>query len=418
MGIFRNKKKEKSDGTKLQMITSYKETFYSWDGKLYKSDILRSCIRPKVQAIGKLKPKHIRKNKNGKIEIDPNINMHFLLNEPNPLMTSQQFQEKVANQYYFNNNAFILKVRNEDGIVIQLYPIPCVMVESQVKDDILYYIFTLRKGKRMVVPKENIIHLKRDYDEDDIFGTSPAPALTELMDMVGTIDQGIVKAIKNSAAIRWLLKFTNSMRPEDVKKNVENFVKNYLQYDTETFGAAGVDSKSDAIRIEPKDYVPNALIQERIHKRLLQFCNTNEKIVMSNWTEDEWNAFYESEIEPFAIQLGQVYTIELFKRSDRLNNYIVFEASNLMCASMSTKLNFVSLVDRGALLPDEWREMFNLPPVPGGDKPIRRLDTQVVDLIEKMLDKMDDKNYAYVTECIKDLIKTTERREEVIEAQN
>ena len=39
----------------------------------------------------------------------------------------------------------------------------------------------------------------------------------------------------------------------------------------------------------------------------------------------------------------------------------------------------VAMVDRGALTPNEWRQMFNLAPVEGGDKPIRRLDTAPTD---------------------------------------
>jgi len=45
---------------------------------------------------------------------------------------------------------------------------------------------------------------------------------------------------------------------------------------------------------------------------------------------------------------------------------------------MQTKLNLAQMVDRGALTPNEWREVFNLVPVSGGDVPIRRLDTAVV----------------------------------------
>ena len=48
-------------------------------------------------------------------------------------------------------------------------------------------------------------------------------------------------------------------------------------------------------------------------------------------------------------------------------------------ASNSTKLAMVAMVDRGALTPNEWRFIFNLAPVEGGDVPIRRLDTAAVD---------------------------------------
>ena len=62
MGFFKKKKlkNEKADKNILQMVTTYGEHFYSWNGRLYDSDIVRSCIRPKVKAIGKLAGKHIR----------------------------------------------------------------------------------------------------------------------------------------------------------------------------------------------------------------------------------------------------------------------------------------------------------------------------------------------------------------------
>lgn len=139
------------------------------------------------------------------------------------------------------------------------------------------------------------------------------------MECVGYIDQGIVKAIKNSGIIRWLLKFTSSMRPEDVKTNVEQFVKNYLAIETDTFGAAGVDAKVDAKQIEAKDYVPNASQTDRITDRIYSFFNTNKHIVQSDWNEDQWTAYYEAEIEPVAIQLGKELTTKLFSpRRERL----------------------------------------------------------------------------------------------------
>ena len=36
------------------------------------------------------------------------------------------------------------------------------------------------------------------------------------------------------------------------------------------------------------------------------------------------------------------------------------------------------MVDRGSMTPNEWRITLNLGPIEGGDKPIRRLDTAVV----------------------------------------
>lgn len=397
-----------SSGETVKMITVRGDSFYSWNGKIYESDIVRACIRPKVKAIGKLVGKHIRDDpREGGLKVNPEANIRFLLSEPNPYMTGQQMQEKVANQLCLNNNAFILMVRDENGKPMQLYPIPCVSAEAKYNaQGELFLKFLYNNGKTGIFRYTDIIHLKQDYNESDIFGTSPAPALTQLMELVGTIDQGIVKAIKNSSVIRWLISFKQSMREEDIKKYVQNFVDNYLSVESTTFGAAGVDAKADVQRIEPKDYVPNAEQSEKIIDRIYSFFGTNKKIVQSDYNEDEWNAYYEAEIEPVVVQLHQTYTTALFSRRERgCGNRIVFEANNLQCASLTTKLAFVAMVDRGAMLPNEWRGTMNLAPIEGGDQPIRRLDTQVVNMLEGMLNKMNGENYREMATLMGQLLK-------------
>lgn len=228
-----------------------------------------------------------------------------------------------------------------------------------------------------------------------------------MMEVIGTIDKGIVRAIKNSGVVRWLLKYTASMRDEDIKRNVQSFVDNYLAVETDSFGAAGVDSKADVQRIEPKDYVPNAAITDRTIERIYSFFNTNKKIVQSAYNEDEWTAYYEAEIEPVVVQMHQTYTVRIFSRKERgFGNRITFEANNLQCASLTTKLAFQAMVDRGAMTPNEWRATMNMAPVPGGDKPIRRLDTQVVNMLEDCLNKMNQENYVQMTNVMGQILKS------------
>lgn len=408
-----------SAGQTLKMVTLRGESFFSWDGKLYESDIVRACIRPKVKAIGKLIGKHIRDDpKTGGIKVNPDANIRFILSEPNPYMTGQQLQEKVANQLCLNNNAFILVVRDENGKPLQLYPVPCVSVEAKYNDDgELFLKFLYTSGKTGIFRYSDVIHLKQDYNENDIFGTSPAPVLSGLMTLIGTIDQGIVRAIKNSSVIRWLISFKQSMRDEDIKRYVQNFVDNYLSVESTTFGAAGVDAKADVQRIEPKDYVPNALQSEKIIDRIYSFFGTNRKIVQSDYTEDEWTAYYEAEIEPVVVQLYQTYTVALFSRRERgCGNRIVFEANNLQCASLTTKLAFQAMVDRGAMTPNEWRETMNLAPIEGGDQPIRRLDTQVVNLLENMLRKVNSENCMQMAAVMLELLRTGGKGEDEVQS--
>lgn len=382
---LRNKEPTQQAQTKFQLVTERGNGFYAWNGKIYQSDIVRAATRPKVKAIGKLVAKHIRQTvlKDGtrKLEVNPEVYIRFLLEEPNSYMTGQKLQEKLASQLILNNNAFALIIRDEFGYPAEIYPIPAVSAEAVYdKNYVLYLKFVFANGKIYTFPYADIIHLRQDFNNNDIFGDPIAPALAPLMEIVTTTDQGIVKAIKNGGIIRWLLKFMTSMRPEDRKREAEEFAANFLSIESSGTGVAAVDSKADAQQIDPKDYVPNATQMDRTTQRIYALFNTNQKIVQSEYDENGWNAYYEAEIEPVVIELSNEYTRKIFSRRERgFGNRILFEAANLATASMQTKLNLVQFVDRGIMTPNEVREVFNLTPIEGGDAPIRRLDTRPID---------------------------------------
>lgn len=380
MGLFNRKQKNVSTEAVYKMITDTGNGFYAWNGKLYQSDIVRACIKPKTKAIGKLIAKHVRETitEDGKkIDINPVPYIRFLLEEPNEYMSGQVMLEKVANQLALNNNAFILILRDSFDRPIGLYPIPCASVEA-IYDaaGTLKLKFYMMNGKIMTFPYSEIIHIRDDFFHNDVFGDNPAEALTQIMNVVGMLDQGIINAVKNGGVIRWLLKYTQSLRPEDLKENAQNFVDNYLSMSTNTMGVAATDSKAEAVQVKPNDYVPNAAQTDRQTKRIYDFFNTNEKIVNSTYTEDEWIAYYEAVIEPIAEQLSNEFTRKIFTRKERsYGNRIIFESSNLTYASMDTKLQLVQYVDRGVMTPNEVRYYLNLAPIDGGDVALLRKDT-------------------------------------------
>ena len=168
MGLFsrffksRGSVNNSSSSDRFEFVTETVNGYYSWHGKLYQSDVIRSCVRPKAKAVGKLVAKHIRENSEG-LKINPEPYMRFLLEEPNPYMTGQMMQEKLATQLALNNNAFALIVRDEFDYARQLYPITCTFVEA-IHDvsGMLYLKFTLKNGRTMKVPYSDIIHLRRD----------------------------------------------------------------------------------------------------------------------------------------------------------------------------------------------------------------------------------------------------------------
>lgn len=380
MEIFK-KKNQTVTVSRYKMVTEQGDGFYSYNGNLYASDIVRSCIRPKTQAIGKAVAKHVRKD-DTTTQINPEVYIRFLLEEPNPYMPGQMLQEKMANQLALNNNAFALIERDNNGLATAIYPINSNAVEALENNQGEIFLRFLIKSKYYTFRYTDIVHLRRDFNDNDIFGENPAKALTQLMEVVNTTDQGVVKAIRNSNIIKWLLKFNNVLREEDIKRQTKEFVDSFLSIDSETSGAAATDAKFDAQQVEPKNYIPNPLQTKGTIDRIYSFFNTNENIVQSSYNEDQWISYYEAEIEPVLIQMSNEFTRKVFSRRERgFGNKIVFESSNLNFASMQTKLNLVQFVDRGIMNPDEVREILNMAPIPDGlgQVYIRRLDTREIE---------------------------------------
>lgn len=371
---------ETTTATGFKLVTDRGNGVYTWDGQLYQSDLVRSCIRPFAVACGKAVPKHLRGHGDA-LKTNPEPYMRFLLEEPNPYMSMQQLLEKLARQRELNNNAFALITRDADDYPTGIYPINAANVEA-IYDDAgnLYLRFLMLNGKLYTFPYSDIIHLRQDFGVNDIFGTPPGESLTVLMQMIGTIDSSLVAAVKNGGVIRWLLKYETSMRPEDLEKNAADFAKTYLSTENAGTGVAAIDNKATATQITPTDYVPNSAMNAAAVKRLYAYFGTNEKIITSSYTEDEWNAYYEAKIEPFLIDFSNEMSRKVFTRRERgLENRIVCESSNLAYASMKTKLSLSAMVDRGAMTPNEWRDVLNMVSLPGGDEPIRRLDTAAIE---------------------------------------
>lgn len=365
---------------RVKLITEEGGWYRAWDGSLYQSDIVRSAIRPKSKAIGKLTAMHIRETA-GELKVNPEPYIRMLLEEPNPYSGGQMFRERLATLVQLNNNAFAQIIRDQDGLPAQMYIIPAVTAEATVTDDgQLWMRFRLSNGKALELPYSDVIHIRDDYADHDVFGMPKAEALRALLEVINATDQSIVQAVKRSAFIRWLLKFRQQLRADDIKKFVEDFSRDYLSLENET----GILPQDGRFEVEPlrdggQQFVPPSPLQQRAVERIYSFFRVNEAIVQAKYDENQWLAYYEAEIAPLAQQMSEEFTRKLFSRRERgFGNRIVFDATALTFASMRTKLGLVQMVDRGALTPNEWRRILNLPPIEGGDQPIRRLDTDVV----------------------------------------
>ena len=371
MGIFQNlfksvKNDQNKTYTQFQEIGTYKSYFGSFGNNIYMSDDVRSCIRALAEHTAKANPRCEDKN------------IYNLLSlRPNKFMNGKDFLAKTRNLLEIYNTAFIFIDRDNKGKTVALYPIPYQTFEAvQYKGDLyIQFQFAGTGVQKLTVPWADLAVLRKDYLMSDIAGESNAPLLPTL-DVMKTLDQGLQNAVKSTSNLRGILKSTKGMlSPEDRKKQKDEFVRDYMNLNN-SGGIASLDGTQDFREINIKPTTASAEEAEAYRERVYRYFNINENIVKSKYTEAEYDAFYESRIEPFLVALSLELTYKIFTERERaFGNEVWYESNRLQFASAKTKISMVALVDRGLMTPNEYRALFNMAPYEGGDEFVLRLDT-------------------------------------------
>ncbi|MEW8957793.1 MAG: phage portal protein [Moorella sp. (in: firmicutes)] len=360
--------------TRLQIFNGYAPVFTPWSGNPYEADVVRSAVDAIARNAAKLKAKHIRRVDGKVIPVGGQIE-RILQVRPNPNMNAYDFLYKLVTTLMIDNNAFAYPLW--DGVnLIAIWPVNCNMAEFlEDASGTVYVKFYFGTGQHVVLPYSEVIHLRRHFYKNDMAGESNKP-VNATLEAIHTTNEGLAQAVKTSANLRGILKYQGILKESDIKANRDRFVNEYMTMQN-TGGIAALDGKADYIELKNDPKMINAAQMKELRDAVYRYFGVNESIVMGKYTEEEWNAFYESTIEPLAVQMSLEFTSKLFtERELGFGNEIIFEANRLQYASVKTKLALREMVDRGALTPNEWREVFNLAPVEGGDKPIRRLDTR------------------------------------------
>ena len=375
--IFGRRPAEDQKTIRLEVIsTSGGSMFGEWRGDPYAAEIVRSSIDAIARNAAKLKPRHVRRSE-GKILPGGGSLERLLAVRPNPHMSAYDMLYKVVTTLLVENTAWLFP-QVEGDQVVALWPVSCQRAEFLSDGSGQVYVrFTMRDGQFKTFPYAEVLHLRRHFFRSELGCEDNSPLGTSLK-VISVTNTGLATAVESSAKLRGLLKFSSILKPEDLKKQRDEFVRDYLAASNDG-GVAALDNKAEYVPLEADPKLINAPQMQELRNNIYRYFGVNESIVTSKYTEDEWNAFYESVIEPLAVQLSLEFTAKLFTDRERGHgNEIVFEANRLQYASVKTKLDLREMVDRGALTPNEWREAFNLGPIPGGDKPLRRLDTGVV----------------------------------------
>lgn len=365
--LFKPVKKDQTRTyTQFQELGTFKSFFGGFGPDIYQSSIVRSCIRALAEHTSKANPVCTNKS----IE-------RILSVRPNKYMNGKAMLQKLRTILEVKNTAFLFIERDDTGAVISFYPIPYAEFSPVEYAGGLFIEFTFlgMAANTLVIPWEDLAVVRKDFLYSDIGGESNAPLLPTL-EVIQTMDDGLKNAVKSTSNLRGILKSTKAMlSPDDLKKQKDNFVRDYVNLENAS-GIASLDATQEfkEININPKTASAEDL--KSYKDFVYEYFGMSEEIVKSNYDETKYDAFYESRIEPFLVDLSLELTGKIFTpREISFGNAVTFESNRLQYASAKTKISMVQLVDRGLMTPNEYRQLFNMAPYEGGDDFVLRLDT-------------------------------------------
>lgn len=361
--------------TKTELINEPVSGFSMYGGDAYSNDIFREAVDAIARNAGKLKGSHVVTYNGERHETTDERLNRLLQTRPNRYMSSYDFLYKLTTRLFLYNNAFAYIDRDERGNVRALYPITATHVDilSDATGS-LFCGFMLRDGREVTLPYDDIVHLRRFFNESEILGEDNT-AIASGIELAQTQNDGITSAIRAGASIRGILSFTQIMSPTKLKEEKDAFVKDYLELGNEG-GVIATDQKMSYTPIDHKPVLLDADQAKEIKTKIYNYLGLTESIVNSSYTEDEYAAFYESTLEPIAIALSQEFTAKVFNdREQAFGNSIVFESGRLQFTSNKTKVSLIAqLAPYGLLTINQALEILNLPSVADGDKRLQALN--------------------------------------------
>lgn len=364
--IFGNRPKARGIETTFKMLNGYSPRFTTWNGELYENELIRAAIHARATHISKLKVETQGAARPGL--------QNKLRHGPNQFQTWSQFMYRLSTLLDIYNTAFIIPIYDQYGEPSGVFaPLPekCEVVQY---GKVPYLRYEFKNHEKAAVEMDFCGIMTKFQHKSDFFGESNH-ALFPTMDLIHIQNQGIEEGVKSAASYRFMAKVNNFTKTKDLAEERKRFTEENFTKEAQGGGLLLFpNTYSDIKQVEVKPWVVDADQMKQIKDNVFEYFGMNEDVLTNKAFGDSWSAFYEGAIEPFAIQFSEVMTKMLFTfREQSQGNMVMATANRLQYMSNTDKLNVsAQLLDRGILSINDVRDIWNLPPVEGGDSRIIR----------------------------------------------
>lgn len=321
---------------------------------IYLSDVVQQAVKCIVDEIKKLNPTHVRYIGNDPTPIKRST-VQDVLSDPNPLMTTSEFLEKVTWLLMLNYNAFIVpvyKVWTDNGEERRdyegLYPINPTEVDF-IEDAAgrLFVKFWFASGYNTTFPYENVIHLKYNYSINqymggDELGQPNNEALLKTLELNKQLLDGLAKAMRASYNVNGIMKYNTLMDDAKVQEAIREFEQKLSRNES---GILPLDLKTEYTPLEHKVELVDADTLKFIDEKILRNFGVPLAILMGDFTKEQYEAFYQKTLEPIVVSMSQAFTKKMFtSREKAFGNRIELYPKELIFMTISQTLEMINIL--------------------------------------------------------------------------
>lgn len=343
---------------------------------IYASDVVQQALKCIVDEMKKLKPAHVRKINNDVVPVKSDL--QDVLNNPNQLMTTNEFIEKIVWMLLLNFNAFVIptyytwvdeKTGAERRYYESLYPINPTQVDFiEDASGRLFVKFWFWNGETTTIPYDDVIHIRYNYSMNEYmggnrFGQPDHQALLGTLDLNNTMLQGIAKAMNSSYAVNGIVKY-NTMLDDGTTINAVRELEKKLQ--NSESGILPLDLKAEFTPFPRDIKMVDEATLKFVDEKILRNWGIPLAILTGDYSKEQYEAFYQKALEPLINALSQAFTKKVFTSRERaFGNEVKFYPKDLIFMTTTQKLELVNLLaPTGSIYENEKRTMFGLMPLP------------------------------------------------------
>lgn len=353
----------------------YTPIYSQFGTNIYASDVVQQVLKCIVDEIKKLKPVHVRYR--GSDTTAVNSDIQKVLDNPNDLMTTSEFLEKVTWLLLMNYNVFIIPtyytwVDDLTGATQRryesLYPINPTNVDF-IEDETgeLFVKFRFWNGYTTTIEYKDLIHIRYNYSISEYMGGNRLGQpdhmpLLKTLELNNDLLNGIAKSMRASYSINGVVKYNTVLdkgKTEQAIRELEQKLKNSES------GFLPMDLKGEFIPLKKETALVDDNTLKFIDEKILRNWGVPIDILKGSYSKETYESYYQKCLEPIIIAYSQAFTKKLFtERQKDFKNKIEFYPKELIFLTMQQKIDLVNLLSpTGALFENEKRTMFGLEPL-------------------------------------------------------